>query len=235
VADDPIAVTYCPLTGTAIGYERGDVEFGVSGRLVNNNLIMYDRATDSWWPQVLGVGVTGPLTGRALHEFPVVWTTWGRWREAHPDTRVMTEDTGSVRDYDRDPYGQYNPRGGYYDSGSTLFANMHTDDRYHPKAVVLGARTGDGAVAFEKEGLREEFVRQATVGGVPYVAVYDRDLDFGRVYRNPDDATVQATDEGYAGPDGDTYPADGLPLERVNGFDAMWFAWTGFYPETEVA
>lgn len=229
-----VAVTYCPLTGTAIGFERGDVEFGVSGQLVNNNLIMYDRATDSWWPQVLGASVRGPMKGQALHEFPVVWTTWGRWRETHPETRVMTEDTGSVRDYERDPYGEYNPPGGYYDSGSTLFPNMQSDDRYHPKSVFLCARTEDGAVAFEKDMLRAESARRATVDGVPYVAAYDPALDFGWVYRNPDNDSVQVTDEGYTGPDGDTHSADNLPLERVNAFDAMWFTWPAYYPETVV-
>ncbi|MFC7137337.1 DUF3179 domain-containing (seleno)protein [Halobaculum litoreum] len=59
----PVAVTYCPLTGTAMGFERGETTFGVSGRLVNNNLVLYDRATDSRWPQVLATAVSGPHEG----------------------------------------------------------------------------------------------------------------------------------------------------------------------------
>jgi hypothetical protein len=116
IAGDPVAVTYCPLTGTAMGFERGGTTFGVSGRLVNNNLIMYDRAAETWWPQVLATSVPGPWNPEpgpaSLREFRVAWTTWRRWREAHPEAEVLTEDTGYARNYNRDPYGQYTPRRG---------------------------------------------------------------------------------------------------------------------------
>ena len=228
-----VAVTYCPLTGTAIGFDRGDVEFGVSGMLVSNNLIMYDRATDTWWPQILGVGVLGELTGMALQELPVVWTTWERWRDEHPDTQVLTEETDYARNYDRDPYGSYNPRDGYYDNDRNLFNNLHTDDRFHEKAVFIGARSADGAIAFEKDRLRDEHLVGDSVGGVPYLAAYDGALDTAYVYRNPEELSFQPTGEGYEGPDSQ-YAADELPLSGVNAFDAMWFAWVGFYPETVV-
>lgn len=59
-----VAVTYCPLTGTGVGFERGETELGVSGRLVNSNMLMYDRATDTYWPQIIATGVHGPLKGQ---------------------------------------------------------------------------------------------------------------------------------------------------------------------------
>ncbi len=233
VANRGIAVTYCPLTGTAIGFERASVEFGVSGLLVNSNLIMYDRETDSLWPQVLGTSVLGERKGLSLRETRVTWTTWERWRETHPDTAVLTEDTGQAFDYDRDPYGSYNPRGGYYASGGPRFATMHSDDRHGDKEVFVGARSADGAVAFHKNRLREDELLTTTVGGVPYLAVYHRDLDSAWVYRNPDRTAVEATEEGYRS-GGQTHGADELPLESVNAVDAMWFAWVGFYPDTAV-
>ncbi|MDY7081249.1 MAG: DUF3179 domain-containing protein, partial [Halobacteria archaeon] len=116
MGDENVSVTYCPLTGTAIGYKRGGTTFGVSGNLVNNNLIMYDRATDSRFPQILGTAVSGKHKGKSLEEFRVVWTTWENWRNQHPDTQVLSTDTGFLRNYDRDPYGSYNPIGGYYES-----------------------------------------------------------------------------------------------------------------------
>ena len=234
VGERGIAVTYCPLTGTAIGFERATVEFGVSGLLVNSNLIMYDRETDSLWPQVLGTSVLGERKGLSLREIRVTWTTWERWRDTHPDTAVLTEDTGQAFDYGRDPYGSYNPRDGYYAGGGPRFSTMHSDDRHGDKAVFIGARSADGAVAFHKDRLREAELLEATVGGVPYLAAYHHDLDSAWVYRNPDGATVEATGDGYRGPDGQIHSADELPLESVNAFDAMWFAWTGFYPNTTV-
>lgn len=233
IGDESVAVTYCPLTGTAQGFFRGSVEFGVSGQLLNSNLVMYDRATDGYWSQVLARGVTGPHEGEYLEEFPVTWTTWDRWRSTHRDTMVLTEETGFARDYGRDPYGSYNPTDGYYADENTLFPPLTTDDSLHPKAVVIGARTEDGAVAVPKEELRERDVVEGSVGSVPYVSVYDADLDTGYVYRNPDPVEVSVRG-GDIVVDGESYAPDALPLDRRLGFDAMWFAWYGFYPSTVV-
>lgn len=204
--DTNISVTYCPLTGTALGFKRGETTLGVSGNLVNSNLVMYDRKTESLWPQVLGRAVRGDLEGEALREFRVVWTTWRRWREEHPGTDALTQDTGFARNYSSDPYGGYNPRTGYYDSGDPNFPVMNTDPRYAPKEVVVGARTQDGAVAFHKDTLRQEGSLTKEVSGTPHTSRYDESLDTAWVSR------------------------DGEP---VNAFDSMWFAWAAFYPDTK--
>jgi len=80
LGDLPVAVTYCPPTGTVQGFERGETTFGVSGRLIDNNLVIYDRATEAWWPQILATSIPGkwnadPRTS-SLREFGLVWTTW---------------------------------------------------------------------------------------------------------------------------------------------------------------
>jgi len=231
IAADPVAVTYCPLTGTAQGFERGPVEFGVSGRLVNSNLTMYDRGTDSWWPQMLATAIKGPLTGESLREFRVTWTTWNRWSSANPETTVLTEDTGFSRRYGVDPYGQYNEKRGYYSSTRTLFEPLQGDSRAHPKAIVIGTRTETGALAFDKETLLRQRVLTGHIDDTPYVAVADTDLATGYVYANPESATVEVSDDGYT-LDGTTHDADSLPLDRSLAFDAMWFAWAGFYPRS---
>jgi hypothetical protein len=233
----PVSVTYCPLTGTVLGFERGDTTFGVSGRLLNNNLIMYDRATETWWPQVLATAIPGPwnadLAGASLREFRVVWTTWGRWREAHPDTSVLSTDTGFARNYDSDPYGSYNPKGGYYENSNTLFPRLNQDDRYQAKTVVMGVRSPEGAATTPKQRLREEQLIEGDIDGSPLLWVYDPDLDTGHAYWNPDGLEFTPRDGEIDGPDG-AYGPTGLPLEPALTFDAMWFAWSGFYPETSV-
>jgi len=234
----PVAVTYCPLTGTAMGFERGETTFGVSGRLVNNNLVMYDRATDSRWPQMLATAVDGPLAGDQLREFRLVWTTWGRWREAHPDTAVLTEDTGYAKRYGSDPYGNYNPTSGYYRGGGPLFASLDggwAETLDQPKRVVIGARTAEGAVAFDKPALREARLLDSPGdgdgdGGV--LAAYDPAVDSAWVYRRGDGGVTLGDEATGFVVDGETYRAGDLPLERVHAFDAMWHAWGGFYPET---
>ena len=231
VAGDGVAVTYCPLTGTAQGFERGDVEFGVSGNLLNSNLVMYDRRGDSRWPQVLATAISGPMAGATLREFRLVWTTWGRWRAAHPDTEIMTEETGYARRYGSDPYGDYNPPRGYYANDRTLFPPLVEDDRASPKTVVVGARTASGAAAFDKQALLDAGVLTATAGETPLVAVADPALRTAYVYADPDGRDVRSVDGGYR-LDGERHEAATLPLERVLAFDAMWFAWAGYYPES---
>ncbi|MEK7614008.1 MAG: DUF3179 domain-containing protein [Patescibacteria group bacterium] len=140
IAGEPVLVTYCPLCATGIVFERkvdDEVqEFGVSGRLWQSNLLMYNRAKsekeESLWSQVLGEAVVGTHTGERL---PIVRSDvvrWSDWKKAHPDTRVLSEDTGSARSYGRDPYGDY------YSSESVSFGATFTDTRLHPKALVHG-------------------------------------------------------------------------------------------------
>ncbi|MET4702302.1 hypothetical protein ABIE65_005357 [Constrictibacter sp. MBR-5] len=226
-----LAVTYCPLTGTAIAFERNDTAFGVSGSLVNSNLVMYDRDTDTWFPQVLAVGISGPHAGGALVERPLVWTTWERWRAAYPRTDVLSTKTGFARNYERDPYGAYNPPEGYYAPDSArIFPVLNEDDRFAPKTMVLGGRTADVAVAFDLATLRREGQLIQRVGGDAFTAVYDPGLDTGYIFRGASDA--RATMDGAL--PGSVRWSDGRALEPVNTFQAMWFAWAAFYPGSAV-
>jgi hypothetical protein len=237
VDGQPVSVTYCPLTGTAMGFERGETTFGVSGRLVNNNLIMYDRGTETWWPQVLATAIPGPWNDspamRSLREFRLVWTTWKRWSNRHPGTEVLSRDTGFAKNYNQDPYGSYNPRKGYYSPGSPpMFTSFSDDDRLTPKTVVLGTRTPDGAAAFEKDALRERGLVDGELGEMAVLAVHEPDLDTGYVYRNPEGRRFDYRDGQVIDDSGTAHPPEELPLDRTLAFDAMWFAWSGFYPET---
>ncbi|MFC3282696.1 DUF3179 domain-containing protein [Litchfieldella rifensis] len=230
---EPLSITYCPLTGTALGFRRGDTELGVSGNLVNSNLVMYDRATDSAWPQILGVAIDGELAGRGLEEFRLFWTTWERWKARHPETRVLTDQTGYVRNYRRDPYGSYHPLGGYYRPDSRhLFPVMNQDGRYAPKEMVFGLRTEDGALAIDRGTLREESVIETRLGDSDYVVIHDPGLGTGWAFQNPEAIEIDATALRF-GPEGVSGP--GIEkLEPVNAFEAMWFAWAAFYPDTAV-
>ena len=235
IGGDSVAVTYCPLTGTAQGFERGDATFGVSGQLVNSNLVMYDRQTDTYWPQMLAVGITGPHEGDQLVEFNVTWTSWERWRDAYPETEVLSDDTGWGRDYGRDPYGSYDPPSGHYENRNLLFPQFGSGSgrEFHPKRVVIGSRSADGALAVFKETLADAGLVELNVGGVPYVVVYDPKLHTGWVYRNPDSVRVEHDGTNVL-VDGVEHPSDDLPLGSVVRYDAMWYAWEGYYPDTEV-
>jgi hypothetical protein len=234
----PVSVTYCPLTGTVLGFERGRTTFGVSGRLLNSNLIMYDRATEAWWPQILATAIPGPWNDdpevRSLREFQLIWTTWERWREQYPGTRVLSTNTGYAKNYNSDPYGFYTPRESYYANYKLLFPPLNTDDRYDLKTVVMRARTPEGAVAFLKDTVRNAHLISRGIGNTPVFAVYDERFDTAYVYRNPGRKTFEFDDGSIVAGDGTSHSPDELPLSRIHTFDAMWFAWVGFYPNTTV-
>lgn len=234
VAGDTVAITYCPLTGTAMGFERGETTFGVSGRLVHSNLIMYDRELELWWPQVLASSIPSPWSdsteAASLREVRLIWTTWERWQKQYPETKVLTGGENAFS-APGDPYGSYNPKEGYYEEERQIGPRLETDDQFHPKRVVLGTRTADGAAAFLKESLREQGTMTGELDGNPIVAVYDPALDTGYLYHNPEETDV-SVDGCQAQVGGASYDPNALSLKRLYAFDAMWFAWSGFYPDT---
>lgn len=77
----------------------------MSGKLYKSNVLLYDHQTESLWSQILTKAVTGPLTGTPLKTFPLVETTWKDWKSQHPDTLVLSMNTGYSRRYNEDPYG----------------------------------------------------------------------------------------------------------------------------------
>ena len=72
--------------------------------LTKSNVLFFDRQTDSLWSQLYAVAVTGPMAGTKLPVLPAVHSSWSRCKEKHPQTTVLSFDTGHRRDYMRDPY-----------------------------------------------------------------------------------------------------------------------------------
>ncbi len=110
VAGVPIAVTFCPLCNSGITFDRrtrhGVLSFGVSGKLRNSDMVMYDRQTESWWQQALGEAIVGDLTGTVLDTLPTWMESWAQFKERNPQGLVMKEPSWS-RDYGRNPYRNY--------------------------------------------------------------------------------------------------------------------------------
>lgn len=228
VGNENVSVTYCPLTGTAIGFKRGETEFGVSGDLINNNLVMYDRGTNSRWPQMLGTAISGELTGAFLQECRVIWTTWDNWVNQHPQTEVLTTDTGFLEDYSSGVYGSYQPRKRYYELDSKpLRSSLKKADTYPNKSEFLVGRTDTDSYGVRKNALREQNIVSFKDG---VTAVYDPTLDTGYLYVDAEtdvlwrDGQVKVNSELYS-------PAD-LPFQKIHSYDSMWFAWNGFYPNS---
>lgn len=156
IEGDPILVTFCPLCGTAIGFIRQievdgvsqTVEFGVSGKLVNSNLVMYDRETETLWQQLGGEAIVGELVGQQLEPFRIDTVLWKDWKALHPDTQVLSQDTGFSRDYTRSPYGDYE-----VNNETFLFRPEVEDDRLPSKDMVWGVVINGQAKAYHDKAL----------------------------------------------------------------------------------
>ncbi len=148
----PIVVTYCPLCGSGVAFEaqvRGRPHtFGVSGLLYQSNVLLYDHQTESLWSQLGMHAITGSLMGERLTPLTVEDTTWGDWRRTHPGTWVLSTQTGSWRNYDRAPYGDYEA------TGEIFFDVSHHDGRYHAKEWVMGVERNGIAKAYPFSELR---------------------------------------------------------------------------------
>jgi hypothetical protein len=206
----PVAITYCPLCGTGVGFDARvagqPASFGVSGLLYNSDVLLYDRRTESLWSQILSRAVTGPLKGTALASLPITHTTWAAWRERHPRTEVLSTETGHSRDYEHDPYA------GYDKVPQPMFDVQHRDERVPVKAWVLGLVLDGKAKAY------------------PFETLAKRADASGRLFDQIGGRRVQIRfDRQHAS--AEAYDAEGRALPSIAAF---WFAWVAFHPRTEL-
>ena len=164
IEGDPVLVTYCPLCGSGIAYEATidgkGVEFGTTGKLYNSNLVMYDRKTDTYWTQIDGKAIIGELTGSELKAISIDTVVWSDWKAAHPDSMVLSQETGYFRNYGRDPYGSY------YDDSFIMFPVENQDKRIHPKTVIFGIEVDGIYKAYKEDDLKNKGTIKDTVNGV---------------------------------------------------------------------
>lgn len=173
IAGDPIAITWCPLCGSGVAFRREldgkPVEFGVSGLLHNSDLILYDRSSHSLWQQVTASAFAGKWRGQSLVTLPLTMTTWGEWRAQHPQTQVLSTDTG--RDSN---YGVATPYGDYDSSDRLMFPVSAHDLRIHPKTVVYALELGSASYAVTERALKAGPVT-SRIGRIPVDWVRDSD------------------------------------------------------------
>ncbi len=225
-------------------------EFGTSGFLYQSNKLMYDRKTETLWHQFRGEPVVGPLAGSGirLEVIPNALTTWGAWVADHPDTTVLSNDTGVY------PADTYRPesdfRSFYYryrNEARTMFPVAERDGRLATKDQVFGLIFNDSPKAYALADLAQSPVLNDTVGSQNVVIVtpdqgagpraYNRDShafqaaapgvngtftlvdESGVAWRSEEGALVNTADNSQR-------------LERLPSRDALWFGWFAFYPHT---
>ncbi len=262
VAGVAVSVTYCPLCNSGVAFRRevdGQVlDFGTSGMLYADNLVMYDRQTQSLWPQLTGLASVGVMTGTQLEAIPMGAVGWAQFREAHPDAVVLTRETGHDRNYGANPYV------GYDDPGSEPLVPIPggTDDRLLVKERVIGLGDGADPVAVVRSLVEEEGVVQVVVDGrdvsLWHLPGQASALDDQEIAKSRDVGSVAAFTprtggreltwrrEGSQFVDAETGsrwniageavagPLLGARLDPVRQLDTFWFAWVAFQPETRL-
>ena len=226
--------------------------FGVSGKLTLSAMIMYDHQTDSLWAHFTGEAITGKYQGTQLEVLPAMQTTWGHWRELHPDSQVLAwrmptaEDPSGALGFTYDPYL------GYYASGWAGYGRVRDDDRLDQKDFVLGLIVNDRSMAYAFNDLVDHPVVNDTVGGRDLVVTYEPVSDTAAAFVREVDGrslTFSLLEEDDAGGllmvDQETNsrwllltaeaidgPLKGTRLDQLPANYSFWFAWADWNPTT---
>ncbi len=212
-AGKPVVITWCPLCVSGIVYDpqidNKRLTFGVSGRLYKSALVMYDRQTESLWSQIMQEAITGPMTGTRLRMIPAQHTTWNDWRTRHPETLVLSPETGFARDYGLNPYERYwkGNEPSFRSPKDAQAARVRHNLR--PMERVLGVEVNGVHKAYPFSMLKTKAPELQDVLAEKAV----------RVHFDPKSENAWITD------------TDGKTLPSMTTF---WFAWTDFYPDSLV-
>jgi len=240
------AITYCPLTGSAIAWKRqglvSNSTFGVSGLLYNSNLIPYDRGSSSNWSQMKLQCVNGSLIGEEIETSKIIETTYKTWREIYPGSQLLSTNTGFGRQYGNYPYG------GYRTNDDLLFPVSGEDGRLQKKTRVLGLIAGGTTMVFSISSFDDSVtIKNVSFGGEDYVIIGSSTKNFAAAYKKKlADGTVlefsvvenelpivMVDDESNKW---DIFgevvegPRAGESLDQAKAFISYWFAWAAFYP-----
>ncbi len=216
------------------------LDFGVSGKLIMNVLVMYDRQTDTLWSQILGKAVEGELKGEVLEYLPAWQTTWADWKSRNPDTLALVKGYSGLRD----PYFSY------YASGQAgVIGEASRDDRLPTKEFIVGIAIAEEAVAYPFSKLNDEPIVNDSVGNVPILVVFDPEnasgIAFERrvenrtlTFKREVDFQIVDNETGtlWDGLTGLALEGElaGMQLERVKSTLSFWFGWKDFFPATRV-
>ncbi len=245
--DEPIAVTRCVLCDTSIAYKSviggEETELGVLGTLLDSCLVLYDRGSNTSWTQVGGDAIEGDLAGEKLRAIEMEQMTWGQWKEMHPDTLVLSKNTGFFKAYEVDIMGG----SGYKTNEEIHFPIRVNDTRLHPKAVVFGVKIDDKFKAYPKEEVAKAGVINDKLVGKDLLVLYDLKTGLVRVFSRKIGGRVLSFEQTDGGVfdretgsrwnfEGEAISGEnsGKSFEKLDVLEIYWFAWAAYHPATDL-
>ncbi len=245
VNENGYTISYCPLTGSALHIESSG-EFGVSGMLFNTNLIMYDRETESHWPQMLLKSAEGTRQGNKLILNSMIETKWSTWKNLFPNSKVVNSQTGHSRDYNVYPYGGYRSCNSSSCGDYIYFPVPPVDTRLPAKTRVLSIITDNIQIAYPISQFVEPTVLNETIDGKTVAIVLSADDWLGVAFETSSTLSISQWDsetgnivlEDMSGNQfnilGRSINSTTDDLVGARSFISYWFSQAAFYPDTEI-
>ncbi len=239
------AGVYCTLCGAVILYQTHhngvQHDLGTSGFLYRSNKLMYDKATQSLWNTTWGEPVIGPLVGQDIHleRSYLVTTTWGEWKRRHPDSKVLSLETGYSRNYDEGVAYRH-----YFATDELMFSISTSDSRLNNKDEILALtfpEYSEDTMAIAASFLQDKPVYANRLGSVEFVVLTDSS-GANRVYEAKNHRFVKYDqDVSLIDSEGmkwklseDRLKSGDLTLARLPAHRAFWFGWHSAFPNTQL-
>jgi hypothetical protein len=212
----------------------------------NQNFIMRDEETGSWWQQVSGKAIHGPLKGHQLRSVFHDEVSFDIWKREQPQGRVLKPDEKIAA------ANQYEPADWEGRVGRMrVVEGTDVDQRLAPRTLVMGITIDGQSVAYPLSALQKQSPIIDMVGPVPIVVVlgedhrsvraFERTVDGRRLefFQNTWNELFQLIDaetgttwnfEGKA----ISAPLTGRQLKKVFVLEDYWFDWRLYHPDTSI-
>ena len=217
----------------------------------NQNFVMQDEQTGSWWQQVSGEAILGPLKGKKLTLVTADQLTFDTWRAESPRGRVLAPDAAIVAKGGYAPI-DWEVRMARNRVPTAAGAAAAADARMQPRTLVIGVEQRGEARAFPVEHVKAASVVLDEVGGTPLAIVrapdgrstrvFDRRLGSDQIelFAKVDSTPFRLVD-AHTGSEFDftgtavAGPLAGRVLARIPFLEEYWFDWKNYHPNTDLA
>jgi hypothetical protein len=207
----------------------------------NQNFVMRDEETGSWWQQVSGEAILGPLKGRRLTRVATDEISFVLWKREQPRGRVLRPDPRAAKHY----------ASADWEAGIARLpvATRISDKRLDLRELIVGIVVNGRARAYRMTDVQQQNPIIDTVGGAPIVIVADGQSvrAFSRVvdgkpvdlFARPSAASIALLD-GTTGSEWDFAggairgPSAGRRLQRIDVLRDYWFDWRAYHPDTSI-
>jgi hypothetical protein len=208
----------------------------------NQNFLMRDKETGTWWQQITGKAIYGPLKGAALELVPSDELTFGEWKSEVSDGQVLAAENKDAKGYDSD----WEPK-----VAKLPVVISFPGPELKSRDVVVGLEIGGSARAYPWTTLLKQSPVVDRVQGTPLLIAVGPDAKSFRAFVSRVDGKdaeffLQAGTKNWALLDTTTEsqwnfqgcaisgPSAGKCLDRIPALKDYWFDWRNYHPDTTI-